>query len=194
MTAATPPPLPDLETKSLAIALDAVARDDAAGGAVARRAFPASPANVEWNSILLRRVFEQRVAVYDPDGEIEVAIDRRGKLWSFDDPRHAPATKEVHRGEREAIASVERFLGGPIELEAEFHRRKDGLPFLRVVNRKPMAEKSKFFAGAKPAEPEGPPPDRIEAEVNADTGRVFRFRREPVPPVAPDPAKKGAKP
>jgi hypothetical protein len=41
---ATPPPLPDLEKKALAIALDAVLRDDAPGAAVERRAFAASAA------------------------------------------------------------------------------------------------------------------------------------------------------
>jgi hypothetical protein len=185
----------ELEARALAVALDAVARDDTES--VERRALPASPAAVAWNPVLLRTIREQPIAVYDPLGEAEIVVDARGRVAALDDPRCAPAGREVHVSELEAVAAVAFLMGESpkeIDLEAELLRNRDGAAFLRVRNRVPREQpKSKFFQREEPKE-EGPPPDRVEAEVNAATGQVFRFRREPTPlaPAKAAPVEGGA--
>jgi hypothetical protein len=185
-----PPAAPSeflLEAKALAVAMDAVARlDPPAEARVERRAYPARKATTEWNPIHLRLVREQPIAVYDPLGEIEVTLDPAGKIVALDDPRHAPTTDRVHTTEDQAVARVAFLMGvapADVELEAEVSR-KGGVARLLVRNKGTLREavdKGKFFKREAEA-PEGPPPDRIEADLNAATGRIFRFRREPAPP------------
>jgi hypothetical protein len=175
-----------LEAKSIAVALDAVARGDA--GPVERRAFPARGGRREWNPLHLRLVRDQPIAVYDLLGEIEVALDADGKIVALDDPRNRPSSNEVHVSEPQAIARVAHLMGvapASLDLAVEVVRR-DGLAHLRVRNRatgEGDVDKGKFFQ--KKAEVKaGPPPDRIDAELDASTGRIYRFRRDPAPPEA----------
>ena len=175
---------------AFAAALEVVSRDDA-GRDVERRVVPVRPGDMQWNRVHLRRIFESEIAVYDPLGEVELEMDERGKLWSLDDPRHAPTSASVHTSEQEAMDAVAALLGKPpIELEAELVRKGDKA-FLRVKNRGKGAKgpaggfESKFFQKREEPEdekPKGPPPDVIDAEVNAATGRVYKLRRAPAPP------------
>jgi hypothetical protein len=186
MSTTVPTPV-DLSTKARAIALEVAARDDSAPGAVERRASPATEFTVGWHMILLRKIFEQAIAVYDPLGEAEIEVDRTGKVWSLDDPRHEPRGSTIHKSEVEAVAAVLELAGATgkeIDLDAHVIRTRDGRAYLHVVNRKPREEmKSKFFQRRDDdKEPEGPLPDIIEAHVNAETGHVYRFRRAPAPP------------
>jgi hypothetical protein len=186
----TPLPADHLQDIAFAVALEVAAHGETRE--VERRVVPAQPGDVAWSPVLLRQVYETPIAVYDPLGEIEVELDAQGKLWSLDDPRHAPAADAVHTSEQEAIEAVQALLGKPpIELEAELVR-KGGKAHLRVKNRDASSKKgpaggfeSKFFqkkADEEDEKPKGPPPDRIDAEVNADTGAVYKLRRAPAPP------------
>ena len=191
-----PPPQPTefmLEARSLAIALDAAGRADPAP--VERRGFAARKATTEWSPIHLRRIREQPIAVYDPLGEIEITLDASGQISALDDPRHVPRGAEVHFTEQQAVARVAFLMGvaeKDVDLEAEVVRARDGLAHLRVRNRgllsRDQEDKGKFFQKQEEA-PKGPPPDRIDAELNAATGRIYRFRREPAPPPAEAPKK-----
>src|SRR5688572_9197968 len=125
---ASPTPV-DLSTKARRVALDVAARDDSAPGAVERRAALATEFSIEWHMILLRKLFSQAIAVYDPLGEVEVEVDRTGKLWSLDDPRHEPRGSSVHKSEVEAVAAVLELAGATgkeIDLDANFIRTRDG--------------------------------------------------------------------
>jgi hypothetical protein len=183
----------DLEKKALAIALDAVERQESSP--VARKAVPAAEPETEWHRVHLRRILTQPVAVYDPLGEVEVVLDALGVLWSLDDPRHEPKSEAIHVNEVQAIAAVAELMGTSpkeLDLSGETVRTREGKAFIRVKNREARgpAFESKFFQVQEEEEPEGPPPDRVEADVNADTGQVFRFRRDPAPPRPPKPKGK----
>lgn len=186
----TQPPEYLLEAKALAVALDAAARSDAAP--VERRAFAAKPQRTEWNPVHLRLIREQPIAVYDPLGEVEITIAADGTIAALDDPRHAPANAEVHLNEHQAVARIALLMGvdpKDLELMADSLRTRDGFAFLRVKNKAPRPEdldKGKFFQKQE-EEPKGPPPDRIDADLNAATGAIFRFRRSPAPPPEAEP-------
>jgi len=144
------------------------------------RAFPVGEAQRGWHSGLLRSVHEQKTAIYEQAGEIEIVLQADGRLLSFCDPRKEPTSAEVRLQPAEAIRKVAELAGlSPkgADLFAETIERPDGRRLFRVASPE--------------AEGKGSPRARISAEVNAQTGAVIRFTCEPPPP-PPLPARKTA--
>lgn len=177
----------ELEARATAVALEA-ATVGAGEAASPRRAVPARPGRTEWNRVHLRLLYDQPFAVYDPLGEMELLVDEHGVLRALSDPRNAPADGAIHTSEQQAMDAVLHLMGASgegIELMAELQKTRDGNALLKVRNRAARAgeDRGKFFQRKEEeAKPAGPLPDRIAAEVNASTGRIYRFSREPAPP------------
>lgn len=139
------------------------------------RAAPAGVPSTRWHREHLRLVREQRLGVYQHLGTMEMVIDANGTLIEFDAPGHEPKEPGMRASLQEATEAVARLAGLPATT-----------PLLRgeVIYMGTLRCYRVFTEPVRPREADdgqanSSPHEVIEASVNAVTGHVYRFRREP---------------